>query len=74
VHLELPHQALVGNPLAKRHDDGGWRDAGNGVAHLAETLDVLSQRFAFALSDRKEISSGPGSVERPRKVGDELLA
>jgi hypothetical protein len=26
------------------------------------------------LSDREKISPGPGSVERPRKVGDELLA
>jgi hypothetical protein len=74
VRLELPHQALVGKPLAKRHDDGGWRDAGNGVAHLAETLDVLSQRFAFALFYRKEISLGPRSVEGSGKVGDELLA
>jgi hypothetical protein len=73
VRLELPHQTLVGDPLAKRHDDDGWQDVGNGVAHLAEMLDVLSQHFAFALFDREEISPGPGLVERPRNVADELL-
>jgi hypothetical protein len=50
------------------------RDAGKGDAHLAEMLDLLLQHFAFALSDREEISPCPRLVEQPRNVGDELLA
>ena len=72
--LKLAHQLLVGDSLAERHDDGGRRDVGNGVAYLAETLDVLAQHLAFTLSDGEEIAAGSKSRERSGEVGDELLA
>lgn len=72
--FQLTHKPLVGDSLAERHDDGGWRDAGDCVTYLAETLDALSQRFALALSDGEEVAANFGSGERPREVGDELLA
>ena len=72
--LQLAHQPLVGDTLAERHDDGGRRDAGNGVAYLAEMLDVLMQCFAVALTYGEEIAAHPRSHERPGEVGDELLA
>ena len=50
VGLQLAHQPLVGDSLSEHHDDGGQRDAGNGVTYLAETLDVLMQCFAVALT------------------------
>jgi len=72
--FQLTHKPLVGDSLAERHDDGGWRDAGDCVTYLAETLDALSQHFALALSDGEEVAANFGSGERPREVGDKLLA
>ena len=61
--LQLAHQPLVGDTLAERHDDGVQRNVGDGVAYLAETLDVLSQHFTLALSDEEEIATHSGSGE-----------
>ena len=72
--LQLAHQLLVDDPLTERQDDDGQQDAEYSVAHLAETLDILSQCFALALSDGEEIAARSGSGEQPREVGDELLA
>ena len=67
--LHLAHQPLVGDSLAERHDDGGRQYAGNGVAYLAETLDVLAQRFAFMLSDGEEIAAGSKQFSEARWLG-----
>lgn len=58
MRLELAYEVLVGHLLRERHDHGGWRDAGDGIANLAETLDVSLQHFAFALFYREEVSAG----------------
>ena len=61
VGLQFTHEPLVGDSLAERHDDSGRRDAGNCVAYLAETLDVLAQCFAFMLADGEEVTASSGS-------------
>lgn len=52
------------------HDYRGRRDAGNDIAHLAETLDVLSRHFTLILADDGKVASQPRSCERHGEVDE----
>ena len=66
--LQLPHQLFVDDPLAERQDDDGRQDAEYSVAHLAETLDILSQCFALALANVEKVASRSRLGERSEKL------
>jgi hypothetical protein len=74
IHRQLLPHLDVGDAREERGDDLLIGDPRNLVPHLAEALDVLTQRLALVLTHRLKVVLGGGALVRGHEVGDELTA
>ena len=71
---ELLQHAVVGDTVVEGGDDIRVGHAGDLVARLAETLEVLAERLVGAFSHRAEVVEGEVVLVGAFEVGDELQA
>jgi hypothetical protein len=74
IHGQLLPHLNIGDARGERGDDLLIGDPRNLVPHLAEALDVLTERIAPVLTHRLKIILGGGAFIRGHEVSDELTA
>jgi hypothetical protein len=74
VHGQLFHHLDVHDTRRECGDDLLIGDPRDLVPHLAETLNILSKRFALVLTHRLEVILRSGALEHGHEIGDKLPA